>query len=188
MPQPVVIYDYDPFNLPPEILRAIGLVIACASQSEHILNMAVGGSLGLEDHYTIALTVHMPIGLKIGVLKSAAEFRLEVTALDELDLLLVEMDKAFGVRNKYAHHSFARNPETGAIYRQSEIARVRLEIESILLSVDQIEGDALFVYKAGMELVKFLLAHDLMPRPITGDLARDHKSPAARKRRRAKKI
>jgi hypothetical protein len=187
MAGPAIIYDYAPFNLPPEILRAIGLVVASASHSEHILNMAVGGALGLEQHYAIALTVHMPISLKVSALKSAAEFRLESDDLDQLDLLLVDLDKAFGIRNKYAHHTFAVHPETGAVYRQAESARIRLEIELVLLTVNQIESDAAFVYKAGIALMEFLILKRLLPAFVPTPINRDHKSPAARKQRRRQK-
>jgi hypothetical protein len=187
MARPAIIYDYNPFNLPSEILRAIGLVIASASQTEHVLNMALGGTLGLQQHYATALTIHMPIALKASALKSAAEFRLDVDDLDALDLLLVEVDKAFGIRNHYAHHSFLVHPSNGEVYRQSESARVRLEMELVLLTVSQIESEAGFIYKAGMDLMQFLILKNLLPILVSEPLDRDHKSPAARKKRRREK-
>ena len=55
------------------------------------------------------------------------------------------------------------------------------------MSIKRVERDALFVYDAGMKLMDFLLRRDLAPaapkfRP------RDHKSKAARKKRREAKL
>jgi len=46
--EPLIIYDYDPRNLPQEAQAAIGLSVACAAQTEHCVEMAIGGCLGLD--------------------------------------------------------------------------------------------------------------------------------------------
>jgi hypothetical protein len=182
---PKIIFDFDPRNLPPEILQAIGLAIACGAQTEACLDMAVGGALGIESHLTLALTAHMSLPLKISVLKSAAEFRLEVDELDELDRLLEDINQAAGRRNGYAHDGWYTHPVTKEVFREKKNSRSRLEVESIKVSVDEIKADALTIYDAGMALMTFLDDNDLFPpHPIGGLAPREHKSPAARKRRR----
>jgi hypothetical protein len=41
-------FDFDPSNLPPDLLQAIGLAIACGAQTESVISMAIGGCLGLD--------------------------------------------------------------------------------------------------------------------------------------------
>lgn len=184
MSEPQIIYDYDPNNLPDDYLRAIGRAIASASQTEHILNTAVGGILGIQSHLTIVAATHMSIPLKMSILKSAAEFRLEVDDLDELDQILEKVQVAMGSRNKYAHDSWCQHPTTGQVYRQKENARVRLEMDLIQVSIDQIEHEAAVIYDTGLLLLAFLDTRGLLPSHPEALSPRDHKSPAARKRRR----
>jgi hypothetical protein len=184
MNEPMIIYDYDPFNLPPGILEAIGLAVTSAAQSESVLDMAIGGCLGIESPQTLALTTHMAIPLKFSVLKSVAEFKLEVDDLDALDMLLADLNTAFGKRNKYAHDSWCRHPTNGKVLRQTQEARIRLEMDLKVATVDEIKTDAKFIYDAGMALIVFLGDRDLLPAHSKTSPVREHKSPAARKKRR----
>lgn len=184
MTESKVIFDFTPHNLPPEILQAIGLAIACGAQTEAVLSMAVGGALGLESDYTLALTAHMSLPLKISVLKSAAEFRLEVDQLDQLDVLLETINQAAGRRNGYAHDSWYTHPVTKQVHRVKENARVRLEIKTIPVSVKEIITDADFIYEAGTALTVFIDENNLFPSHPKTHRPRGHKSPAARKKRR----
>lgn len=184
MKDPETIYDYDPRNLPTELLTAIGLAITSGSQTESILNMAVGGTLGLDSALTIAVTVHMPIPLKISVLKSAAEFRLEVSQLDELDRILDQLKSAIDKRNGFAHDNWMRDKKTGVIFRQKETSRVRLDVKSVPSTVDEIRVEAGEIYGAGMALMTFLYLNGLLPPIPETHVPREHKSPSARKRLR----
>ena len=47
--QPSIIYDFDPRNVPNEILRAIGLVTAAAAQTERILQTFIGALLKIDN-------------------------------------------------------------------------------------------------------------------------------------------
>jgi len=57
--EPTKVYDYDPHNLPPDVLQAIGLIAACSAQNEYIIKQGIGGCLGLDIEYTDAVTTHM---------------------------------------------------------------------------------------------------------------------------------
>jgi hypothetical protein len=57
-------YDFDPNNLPREILEAIGLVAACSAQTESVVEMGIGGCAGLEADYSVAITTHMNAPLR----------------------------------------------------------------------------------------------------------------------------
>jgi hypothetical protein len=185
MTPPSKVYDYDPRNLPQEVLAAIGLAIACSSQTESILSMAIGGCLGLDAEYALTITTHMPLPLKFSVLRSAAEIRIDdLDALDDLDRLLDSIDKALGRRHELAHTSWCQDPDTSQLFRIRKIARTRVETELILVTPETIRNDADTIYQAGMELYSFLLDRDLLPRELTGFRPRGHKSKAARKKRR----
>jgi hypothetical protein len=180
-------YDFNPYKLSPDLLSAIGLTIASASQTEEILNMAIGGMLGLDSEYTIAVTQHMPLPLKLSVLHSAAEIRLDdLDALDELDTVLDEVKSALDKRNEVAHDSWARVPGTEETHRIKQKARVRVEVELHPVEVEAIITDARAINQAGLNLVSFLSAHGLHPIIPEGSRPRGHKTKAARKARRAK--
>jgi hypothetical protein len=64
-----IIYDFSPDKLPADLLRAIGLTIACAAQTEDMLNAAIGGCLGVDAEYTIATTAHMTVPIQRSVFR-----------------------------------------------------------------------------------------------------------------------
>jgi hypothetical protein len=68
-----------------------------------------------------------------------------------------------------------------------ETARLRVDIEAIPMSTDQLKDDALFVYDAGMALFWFLKAHNLLPLFPTALRPRWHKSKEERRKRRERK-
>lgn len=178
-------YDFDPYGLPTELRAAIGLAIAGSVQTETILNDAIGGCLGMDSEYTIAITQHMPLPLKLSVLHSVAEIRLDdLDDLDELDALLANVKTAFDKRNAIAHESFARQKLDKTLHRVAQKARVRVEIELTPVTVEEVINDATFIIDAGLALWTFLGLRGLLPDIPSGNRPRGHKSRAARKKRR----
>lgn len=180
-------YDFDPRNLPPELLNAIGLAIASFAQTEQIMESAIAGCLGIDSEYGAAITTHMPAPLRFSVLKSVAEIRIDdLDVLDELDELLVELEIAFNKRNDLAHNQWCRDPITGDLFTVKEKARKRYEMDLLPMTIDGVKSDALLIYQTGMDFMTFLVAHNLFPKlpPVR---PREHKSKAARKIRRNKK-
>lgn len=184
MPDPKIIYDYDPNNLPPDLLQAIGLLIAASSQTEGAVNMAIMGCLGVDSEYGIAVTQHMALPLKFHVLKAAAEIRLSSPdSLDVLDDILKEIDDALGKRHDAAHDQWFTHPETKQTYRAKITARGSVQAGSIQVSAESVAADAAAVYDAGIKLMAFLMDHNLTP-AIAPLRPRGHKTKAARKKRR----
>jgi hypothetical protein len=182
-------YDFDPRNLPQDLLAAIGLVTASAAQTETIVQDAIAGCLGVDSEYGAATTTHMAAPLRDSVLRSVAEIRIDdLDALDELDQLLDQINAAYGKRNAIVHHTWCRDPDTGKVFTVKETARTRYEIDLLEMSVDQVKSDALFVYRAGMELMNFLIARRLLPPFTPASRFRDHKTKAERKKRRSRKL
>lgn len=70
-------YDFDPRNLPKELLAAIGLATASASQTESLVEMAIDGCASLAVEFTAPTTTHMAAPLRDSVLRSAAEIRID---------------------------------------------------------------------------------------------------------------
>ena len=181
-----VIYDFSPSNLPPDLLQAIGLTIACAAQTEDILNAAIGGCLGIDAEYNMAVTTHMSVPLKFSVLYSAAEIRIDdLDALDELDEILDAVDKALRARNTVAHNLFAVHPVTGKAHRIHHDARISVQVELTPVDITAIVGEAQTILEAGLNLGTFLQMHGLYP-ALPAGRPRAHKSRAARKARRKK--
>lgn len=177
-------YDFDPRNLPHDLHAAIGLVIANASQTESVLEMAIAGCCGVDIEYGAAITTHMTIPLKFSILRSVAEIKIDdLDDLDELDKLLADIDAAFAKRNTIAHCGWCRDPETGAVFMYKEMARTRLEAELIPVAIEDIKDNATLIYDAGIALMNFLIKRKLLA-PTPPFRPRGHKSKSARKQRR----
>jgi hypothetical protein len=181
-------YDFDPRNLPQDLLAAIGRMTTSAAHTESCVDEAIAGCLGIDYEYGQAVTTHMTMPLRFDVLRSAAELRIDdLDALDELDALLGRLDEAFKKRNAVVHHMWCRDPKTGDAFMVKETARQRVDIQAIPMSTDQVKDDALFVYDAGMDLFWFLKAHNLLPPFPTALRPRWHKSKKERRQRRERK-
>jgi hypothetical protein len=179
-------YDYDPHNLPQDILAAIGFVATCSSQTEGIVEMAIGGCLGVTVEYAAAVTTHMNAPMRDQTLRAAAEIRLDdLDALDELDRILDAVNAAFSKRNLYLHKMIGTDPQ-GKIFSTSITARGSVDVEIIPLTVASILKDGMAIYEAGMNLMSFMGRHKLSPKFPTAHRSRAHKRKAARKKRREK--
>ena len=183
--EPSVVYDFDPYNLPQDLLAAIGLMTAVSAQAERIVQMLIAGCLGLDMEFGIAVTTHMPAPLRDHVARAVAEIRLPVEALDELDKLLDDLTLRQGKRNDVVHNSWLRHPDTEKAYYAKETARGTVSTTLVEVSVDQVKADAGALYAASMDLLRFVQRNSLIPaappfRP------RGHKLKAARKARRKK--
>lgn len=178
-------YNFDPHNLPQELLAAIGLMTAISAQTEDCVEAAVAGCIGTDFEYGKAITTHMAAPLRDSVLRSVAEIRIDdLDALDELDRILDAVNESFLKRNAIVHHAWCIDLETGEVFTHKETSRARYESDLIPMSVDQVKADAELVYKAGMDLYSFLMTHKLLPSIPTTPRPRGHKSKAARKKRR----
>jgi hypothetical protein len=183
--KPTIIYDFDPRNLPQDLLAAIGLMTASAAQTESCVESAIAGCLNVDFEYGKAVTTHMTAPLRDSVLRSVAEIRLDsLDALDELDQLLERVNEGYGKRNAIVHHTWCRNRKTDEVYTLKQTSRARYESDLIPMSVDHVKRDALFVYDAGMALYTFLMQQKLLPAFPPEGRVRGHKSKAARKKRR----
>jgi len=106
-------FDFNPYSLPPNLLRAIGLVSAAAGQTENIIEELIAGCLGIDSEYGSAVMLHMAMPQRFSALKAAAEIRIDdLDALDELDALLERAEKAFERRNSVVHHQWCIEPKT----------------------------------------------------------------------------
>lgn len=181
------IYDFNPRNLPQELLATIGLAVTSFAQTEEFVQEAIAGCLGVDVEYGKAVTTHMPMPLRFSVLRSVAEIRIDdLDVLDELDRHLALMDQAIDKRNALAHRQWCQDPKTGAIFTVKEAARTRLTADLIPMTIDQVKADAGFIYSTGIEFFQFLGVCNLLP-PFPAALRpRQHKSQAARKIRRNK--
>ncbi len=177
------VYDFDPRNLPEDVLAAIGLAVACSSQTQYMVEAAIWGCLGLDAEYGMAVTTHMPNPLRISTLKAAAEIKIDAPELlDELDKLLDSVEKALKSRNDYSHQSWAIDHETGEVFTAKISARGSVTADLLLQSVSKIKIEAFAIYDAGMALRMFLDRNNLVP-PNPTLRPRGHKTKAARKKR-----
>lgn len=159
-----VIYDFDPNNMPPDLLQAIGLMAMCAAQTESVVQNFIGGVLGIDHLETLALTAHMAAPLKDQAARALIELNgLNPGTVDVVDELLDAIKDAAAKRNVVVHNSLAMNPETGEVFSYRQSARGSLQVSLQPVSVEEIKKDAAALYDAGIHLLQFMLAFDLMP-------------------------
>lgn len=183
----MVIYDFDPNNLPAEFLQAIGLVTAAAAQTEDVLQKFIGGLLQIDSIEVIALTAQMSALLKDQIARSLIELNATSAAMiDHVDDLLDAIADATARRNVWVHTSYARHPDTGEVYSIDFKARGSLKVSKHPVTTEKIKEDAAAIYKAGMRLMAFMSAFDMHPvdrtRPLHETLNR---KKVARKARQA---
>ncbi len=183
----MVIYDFDPRNLPPELLRAVGFMTAAASQAEYIMQDLIGSLLGIDNIETMALTAHMTAPLKDQVARALIELNAANSdVVDTLDELLDHMNSAIEKRNVVVHNHFCRHPGTGEILSLRQKARGSLQVSLQPITAEQIESDALLIYEAGLKVMRFMTDCGISPkdraRPLHQTLDR---RKATRKLRRS---
>ena len=185
-PQSPFELDFNPYNLPPGFLKAIGLVTAATGQTENEIEGLIAGCLGIDFEYGMAVTLRMAMPQRFSVASAAAEIRLDdLDALDALDDLLDRMEKAFERRNSVVHNQWSFEPKTGRVFLVKQSARKRIESDVIEMSLKEVNEIAQEMYDVGMALHVFSKKHGLLPAFPPGPRPRDHKSRAARKKRRA---
>lgn len=177
-------YDFDPHNLPSELLSAIGLALTSSAQTEKMIQEAIAGCLGLDSEYGAAVTTHMAAPLRFSALKSVAEIRIDdLDALDALDDLIAKAEDAAARRNAIAHHSWRRNPKTNELFTVKEVARSSYSMDLIPMTVEKVKADAEFIYQVGMEFMLFMKLNNILP-DTTPPRNRFHKTKPERKKRR----
>jgi hypothetical protein len=184
----VVIYDFDPNNLPPEYLTAIGLVVASASQTDHVMRDFIGSYLGIDLAENIALGAHMSTPMKDDIIRALVELNApHASEVDELDDILDRVRIATTRRNAVAHNAFARHPETGQVFTLRERARGSLQVDLTAIEAAELTEIGNEVYAAGMALQEYMTLRKIEPRlrekPIHEPLDRRKK---ARQERREK--
>lgn len=177
--------DFDPRSLPPDFLKAIGLVTVATGQTENQIEELITGCLGVDFEYGMAVTLHMAMPQRFSAVRAAAEIRLDdLDALDTLDDLVDRAEKAFEARNSIVHHQFGFERRTGRVFLVKESARKRVESDVVEITLDQINATAKEMYDVGIDLYNFAKKHSLLATFPPGPRPRQHKSRAARKKRR----
>jgi hypothetical protein len=177
------VMDFEPGKLPADFLAALGLLSASASHTDGVIEMAIAGMLGIDGEKGWAVTAHMPAPLRSSVLRSAAEISLpDGKALDELDVVLDAIKSATDARNKMVHGSWARIPSTGEVILVEQEARTHVKVSTRTVTADEVKGKAFALYDAGMDLMRFLMAHNRVP-DLPGQRPRGVNTPSARKAR-----
>jgi hypothetical protein len=137
------VYDFDPRNLPQDFLAAIGLMTACAAQTENIVEMAIHCFLDVDVEYGQAVTTHMAMPLRFSALRASAEIRIDdLDALDELDDITDKIEEAFNKRNAIVHHGWCRDPDTGEVFTVKSTARTTVRTDLVPMTVQNIKRDA----------------------------------------------
>ena len=180
-----IIYDFDPRNLPPELLQAIGLVATAAAQTEATLQDLIGGLLGLDNVQTLALTAQLSGMMKDHIGRALSELGAPTVAeVDALDNLLDRVNSAMEKRNTLLHNQLYRHPETGEVSSMRTSARGSLQMKLTPLVIADVERDAAEIYDAGIAVMEFMMQRGIVPRirnaPMREPINRSRKARAER--------
>jgi hypothetical protein len=182
----MVVFEFDPHKLPNDYLKAIGLVIVAANETESVLREFIGALLGIDNIESVALCTQMPFSLKNQIARALNELKASsASELDSLDDILDRIDQAMDRRNAIAHSSFPIHPDTGQVFRFKEKARGALSADLIEVSAEEIAEIAKEIHEAGLALISFMIERNLGPRhrqePLREPISR---KKAARQKRR----
>ena len=182
----MTVYDFDPNNLPPDYLAAIGLVVASASQTDHIMRDFIGSYLGVDIAESLALGAHMSTPMKDDIIRALVELNaLCASDVDDLDDILDRVREATARRNAVAHNAFARHPETGQVFSLRERARGSLQVDMKPIQAAELNLIAAEVYASGTALMEYMMVRGIGLRnreqPIREPLNRGRKARQARR-------
>lgn len=182
----LTVYDFNPYHLPPEYLQAVGLVAMASAQTESVLQDFIGALLGIDNIETLAVTTHMAGPLKDHVIRALIELNTVHSAVvDEVDDLMDAIKDAMDRRNVVVHNPLIKHPKTGEILSHRLKARGCLQLELRPISVKEIEQDASLINEVGMNLMSFMMLHEIGPRERTRLLMEPlNRSKKARAKRR----
>jgi hypothetical protein len=153
----VIIYDFNPNNIPDEYLKAIGRIMLCAAQAEDCVRTAIGVFLKIDNVETLALTTQLSTPLKNKILRAVAELNsASASMVDDLDDILDNINAGMERRNAVAHRSLCKNPESNEILIWKEKVRDSIELELKPITVNELNEIADNLLKASDELTAFL--------------------------------
>jgi hypothetical protein len=183
----LIVYDFDPRNLPSDYLQGVGLIAMASAQTESVMQDFIGALLGIDNIEAIALTTHMGGPLKDRIARALIELNaVSAEVVDEVDDLLDEIDQAMLSRNIIVHSPLIIHPESGEVLSHRLRAKGSLQIELRPISLDEIRDSAARIYQSGMDLMAFMVRYGLGPiertRPIREPLDRSKKARAERRR------
>lgn len=152
--------DFDPRNLPTEFHAAIGLAVTGWLQTESVLAAAVSGVLGTDASVGMAVTEHIPVPLRLNVLRSVSKLRLNPAQQASLEDKIADVELAHRKRNALVHHQWSYDR---TLMRYVVIGDGEALPELKPKTIAEIEEDAEFIYDSGMGLMTFLIMADLLP-------------------------
>ena len=183
------IHDFDPKNLPGELLQRVDLVILQANALEQIIQEAIAAMLGVDFEYGKAVTTHMNMPLRYGVLRSTAEIRIDdLDQLDHLDDLIQRAENAFQKRNAFAHREWYTDADGRGTFTVEETSRTRLEVDVEKVEASDFKAAHEEIRGVLFDFVAFMKWNGLEPIFPDQFRPRAHKSKAARKSRRSQRV
>lgn len=182
----MVIYDFDPRNLPAEYLSAIGLMVAASAQTEGTVRDVVGALLGIDNADTPALTTHINAPTLDHIVRALVELHApSADDVDALDDLMDEIAEAWKLRNIVVHNPLCVHPETKEVLSFRLKARGSLRLELVPVKAEDITAGALRVHDAGLRLMTYMMERGIGPRPreqpLRETLDRSKKARTARR-------
>ena len=157
-------YDFNPRNLPNELLQAIGLLVASSAYTESIVDQGITGLLGLDWAFGLIVTTHLTMPQRFQMLETAAKRRIaDPVVLGEFEVHIKKLNDAFDRRNRIVHQAWCCDPTSGELYLIKTSARKELKMEIVAIVDQKVPEDAQFMYQVGVDLYSFLGLNGLLP-------------------------
>lgn len=154
--------------------------------TEDNVQIAIAGLLGVDGEIGWAVTTHMAAPLRESVLKSLTDIQFDdLEDIAEFDRLLDDVGEAAKRRNKIAHNLWCIDEKTGEVFQVRTNARSRVSVDVKPIPLESIRADAKFIYDAGIELLRFLIAKNLVPALPSANRVRYDKRNAIKAKRGA---
>jgi hypothetical protein len=158
------IYDFDPRNLPVELLHAIGLLTASSAHTESIVDRGIAGLLKLDWDLGLIVTTHLTMPQRFQMLETTAKRRItDSDLLREFEQHIKKLSEAFECRNRVVHQSWCRDPKTNDLYFIKTAARKELKMEVVGVAAQSVHADAQVMYQVGIDFLSFLGVNGMLP-------------------------
>src|SRR5690606_29810176 len=144
------VFDYDPRNLPPELLKAVGLAITSWVQTENVIKQVIAGMLRLTFIQGLAVTTEMSNHHLLNALSTLADLEFDEHEQDLLAPLVKRLRKGCTARNELSHDQWYRHPKTNELFLRRDSAKGSIKISSVPRTVAEIEMAAAEIYQVGM--------------------------------------
>jgi hypothetical protein len=159
--------DFSDWPVPDGFLTEIGRVAVLWASLESLLNICLGKLAGFAeplDFRAFILITHASFPQRLDSLGALCEqLSSNYSHLGDYKKVVSVIKTAQAARNKFMHHSFCLNKETGLLEMPIGSAHGALKTRNEVISIEDIKRASIQIDEAQRALYKLVLRRDLLP-------------------------